>query len=344
MNVASFYDAWNFIKTLTIHKIWNGFLLRMSYAVSKISGKNIHWGKPEFLSIEPVNLCNLKCPECPTGTNQLTRSKDFISKESFWGIIEQSERHLSFLQLYFQGEPFMHPQIYDFIKIAVQNKIYTATSTNGHFLTTENCQRIIDSGLHRIIISVDGNTQDTYSKYRVGGSLKTVIQGITNLTVCKKKQKSHHPFIIIQFVVFKTNEHQIEEVRKLAKKLNADRLILKSAQIEDYRNGNEIMTSIQKYNRYRRDKAGQYQLKRPPDFKCLRIWNGAVIASNQEVLPCCFDKDANYAYGTVQLKSLNGLFNGTKATDLRKQVWGEPTTRPEICANCTEGLRKSWYK
>ncbi len=343
MNTASAYDAWTFIKTLTFSKIWNGWVLRLSYAISKHFGKQIHWGKPEFLSIEPVNLCNLNCPECPTGNHQLMRQKEFLSKDSFTSIIHQSKKYLSFLQLYFQGEPFLHPKIFEFIDIAVQQGIYTATSTNGHYLSVDNCQRIIDSGLHRIIISLDGTTQEIYSRYRVGGSLEIVIQGIKNLVTLKKEQKKHLPFIILQFVVFKTNEHQIPEIHELAKKLTVDKLLLKSAQIEDFQYGNDLMASLPKFNRYELGKDNQYHLKRHPNFKCRRIWNGAVISASQEVLPCCFDKNGTYGIGCLTVDSLHKSFKHENITLLRQQVWGLSEHRPKICSNCTEGLHKTWF-
>lgn len=343
MKLASLSDAFLFFKTITFSKIWNGFLLRFSYFFSFISGKSIHWGFPEFLSIEPVNLCNLHCPECPTGNNQLTRNKTYFSLPAYIQLIEQTKRHLSFLQLYFQGEPFLHPKIFDFIKIAVNQKIYTATSTNGHYLTIENCHRIIDSGLHRLIISMDGTTQETYGMYRVGGSLETVIQGLKNLQSAKKERKSNYPFTILQFVVFKNNEHQLNEIRQLAKELKVNQLVLKSAQLENYKQGNPLMTSLEKYNRYKKSATGTWKIKRKNNFKCRRIWKGAVISATQDVLPCCFDKNANHAYGNLSTDSLAGLTTGKTLHQLRQWVWGAPENRPHMCDNCTEGMGSTWF-
>jgi len=77
-------------------------------------------------------------------------------------IIDTLSPWLFYQMIYFQGEPFLHPQIFNIIKYAHQQKIYTCTSTNGHFITHENAQRIIESGLDKIIISVDGVNKETY--------------------------------------------------------------------------------------------------------------------------------------------------------------------------------------
>lgn len=65
-------------------------------------------------------------------------------------------------------------------------KIYTATSTNAHYLTDENARKTVESGLDRLIISIDGTTQDTYKQYRVGGNIDKVILGAKNIVKWKK--------------------------------------------------------------------------------------------------------------------------------------------------------------
>jgi len=331
-------DAIVFFKTLTLKKIINGLLLRLSYFVSKAFGIYIHWGQIESLSIEPTNLCNLKCPECPSGNNSMTRSRIFLSKTNFESTINEVSNHLSYLQLFFQGEPFLHPKIFEYINHASRKGIYTSISTNGQFLSIDNCEKIIKSGLHRLIISIDGVTQEIYEKYRVGGSLDIVVSGINELVTLKKSLNSKTPFIIMQFVVFATNEHQILEVQKLASKLHVDKLEIKTAQIENFELGNSLIPANKKYSRYHTNIDGKFQLNRKPNFKCKRIWNGAVITADNRLLPCCFDKNAEYSYNQPADSNIQNKWKGAKAQSFRKQVWGNDNTI-QICKNCTEGLK-----
>jgi radical SAM protein with 4Fe4S-binding SPASM domain len=342
MKKATFIDSLQFIKTLTSIKIINGIMLRLSYSFSRVTGVNKIWGNPESLSIEPTNLCNLKCPECPSGNNRMTRSRLFLSINEYKNIIDQSYQHVSFLQLYFQGEPFMHPHIYDFIKYSCQHNIYTSTSTNGQFLNRESVLKIIESGLHRLIISIDGTNQEVYSKYRIGGSYEKLIDGIKLLTHLKKEKKSKTPHIIIQFVVLKSNEHQIGEIKELAKNLQIDSLKIKSAQIEDFKNGNEMMTTIDKYSRYKKTEKGFFVLKRKQKFKCRRVWNGVVISASNEVLPCCFDKNGSHSYGSLKNHNLTNIIRNSLSQQFRNEVW-QSNIQHEICRNCTEGIKKTWF-
>jgi len=342
MKFATLFDLYFFVSKLSVRKIWNGFIIRLSYRVSIITGTYIHWGKPESLSIEPTNLCNLKCPECPSGNNRMTRPRLFLPEPDFKKAVEESAPWLSFLQLYFQGEPFLHPKFIDFIGFASSKNIYTSTSTNGHFLTHENCQKIVQSGLNRLVISIDGTTQESFEKYRVGGSLDLVVEGITRLIEAKKALKKRTPYIIIQFVVFSTNEHQINEIRKLARSLQVDSLKLKSAQIEDYKNGNPLIPSNPKYSRYKQKPDGQFYLNRNENFKCRRIWQSAVISAQGELLPCCFDKNSEHLYNSIKENDIGILWKGTKVALFRKRVWNRDSSI-KMCSNCTEGLKRTWF-
>ena len=80
----------------------------------------------------------------------------------------------------------------------------------------------------------DGTTQDVYQQYRVGGQLSKVLEGARNIVKWKKELKSAKPFVVFQFLVVKPNEHQIEEVKALAKEIGVDDVWFKTAQIYDY--------------------------------------------------------------------------------------------------------------
>src|SRR5688572_528665 len=136
-----------------------------------------------------------------------------LQKDFFSETIDQLYKELLYLVFYFQGEPYLNPSFLDMVKYASSKKIYTATSTNAHYLTDTNAKRTIESGLDRLIISIDGTTQDTYQQYRVGGKLEKVIEGAKNIVKWKKELKSKTPFIVFQFLVVKPNEHQIGDVK-----------------------------------------------------------------------------------------------------------------------------------
>src|SRR5947199_580179 len=157
------------------------------------------------------------------------------------------------------------------VKYASSKKIYTATSTNAHYLNDETAKRTIESGLDRLIISIDGTTQEVYQQYRVGGNLNKVLEGADNIVKWKKELKSRTPFIVFQFLVVKPNEHQVADVKALAKEAGVDDVWLKTAQVYDYENDpNQLIPTIESYSRYRKNKAGEFELKNNLSNHCWR--------------------------------------------------------------------------
>ena len=188
-------DTINLFSKMTIRRIWNAGKVLSSFYVSKWTKRPVQWGFPISISFEPTTSCNLRCPECPSGLRSFTRPTGMLQKDFFTDTIDQLYRELLYLVFYFQGEPYLNPDFLEMVKYASSKGIYTATSTNAHYLSNENAKKTVESGLDRLIISIDGTTQDVYKQYRVGGKLEKVIEGAKNIVKWKKELKSKTPFI-----------------------------------------------------------------------------------------------------------------------------------------------------
>lgn len=336
--MATFKDNLNILKHISAARIGNLLALRSSYLVSKILKKSIVWGKPFTVSIEPTTACNLGCSECPSGLKSFTRPTGKIDLEVNRKLIQTLGKQLFYINYYFQGEPFLHPQFLELIKEAKKHKIYTATSTNAHFITEKKADEIVASGLDRLIISIDGLTQKTYESYRVHGKLEKVIEGARQLVEAKRKANSATPHLIFQFLVVKPNEHEIEGVFELAKELKIDEVRLKSAQVYDYENGNELIPENEKYARYKRQSDGTYRMKYKTANHCWRMWSSCVLTWDAQVVPCCFDKDATQVLGSAVAENFDQIWKSKKYNDFRLAVLTK-RNQIEICKNCSEGAK-----
>lgn len=310
--------------------------------ISRITRKVIHWGRPLSVSIEPTNLCNLHCPECPSGSKILKRERGFIEWDTFKKIIDQLSPDLYYLTFYFQGEPFLHPGFHEMVSYAKSKKIYVSTSTNGHFLTEINAISTVKSGIDRLIISLDGTDQESYSAYRKGGSYEKVVQGISEIVNRKKILKSDKPYIVIQFLVLKTNEHQVRKIKHLGVELGVNKVELKTAQFYEFEKGNPLMTDIDRYSRYKRcisgsDNTPLFKIKNQLPNRCFRMWNSSVITWDGWVVPCCYDKDASYKMGNLNDKSFLEIWTGGKYVEFRKKIL-QSRHEIDICKNCAEGI------
>ena len=259
----------------------------------------------------------------------------------FHSIIDQLSPGLAWLTLYFEGEPFMNPRFIDFIFYARSKGIYVSSSTNGHFLNMENAEATVRSGLNRLIISIDGTDQQTYEAYRIGGSLKKVVEGINVLAEAKKSAGSKTPEIIIQFLVLRSNQQQIKDIRKKGIEWGGNRVEIKTAQFYNFENGNPLMPDNGRFSRYQGN--GQFKLKNILPGHCFRMWTGSVITWDGTVVPCCFDKDAKHWFGNIKDKSFREIWNSREYNDFRRMILNQRKTI-EICRNCTEGMGLSrWF-
>ena len=336
--VAKYRDGIYFLSKFTSKRVRNAFQIVKSYMYSRITQKPIHKGMPISLSFEPTTSCNLRCPECPSGLRSFTRPTGMLNEELYKKTINELEETLLYLLFYFQGEPYLHPQFLELVSYAVAKNIYTATSTNAHYLDGENARKTVESGLDRLIISIDGTNQETYESYRVGGKLDKVIKGTKEVVHWKKELKSKTPYIIFQFLVVKPNEHQINEVKKLAKSIGVDNVLLKTAQIYDFKNGSTLIPKQEKYSRYRQNKDKTYSIKNKLLDHCWKMWHSCVVTWDGQVVPCCFDKDAHYVMGNLSKSSFSELWKGKEYQIFRKQLIVS-RSNIEMCRNCTEGSK-----
>ncbi|GJM27516.1 MAG: hypothetical protein DHS20C17_01510 [Cyclobacteriaceae bacterium] len=253
-------------------------------------------------------------------------------------VLDELAPAVWYLILYFQGEPYLHPNFFELIEAAAKKKIYTATSTNAHYLNSENARKTVESGLDRLIISIDGTTQETYQSYRIGGKLERVISGTKEIVAWKKKLKSSTPHLIFQFLVVKPNEHQISEVQTLAESLEVDEVVFKTAQVYDHKNGSPLIPDNPRYSRYYKKSDGTYAIKNQLLNHCWKMWHSCVITWDGQVVPCCFDKDARHPMGDLKTERFKDLWFNSQYTSFRRSVT-QARSEIDICTNCTEGMQ-----
>jgi radical SAM protein with 4Fe4S-binding SPASM domain len=331
-------DSLNLLSKLTLRRAWNGIKVLSSYYLSKWTGKARQWGYPISISFEPTTSCNLRCPECPSGLRSFTRPTGMLKKDFFTETIDQLHHHLWYLVFYFQGEPYLNPSFLEMVKYASTKKIYTATSTNAHYLDDENAKRTIESGLDRLIISIDGTTQEVYQQYRIGGQLNKVVEGARNVVRWKNELRSKTPFIVFQFLVVKPNEHQVDEIKSLAREIGVDAVWFKTAQVYDFENDpNGLIPTNEKYSRYKKNGSG-YKFKGKLSNHCWRLWHDPVITWDGLVAPCCFDKDAQHQLGDLKKKPFAEIWKNGEYGKFRSRVL-QSRKNIDICSNCSEGTK-----
>ena len=313
--------------------------------LSKIFRRQIVWGYPPILMVEPTNICNLKCPMCPSGNGDMKRDLGKMDLKNFKKVIDEIGPYIIQVQLWNQGEPFINRSFLDFITYANSKGIMTHTSTNGHYIRTdEQAEALITSGLDQLIFSMDGTNKESYEKYRIGGNFDVVLDALKSITSAKSKLKSKTPLVELQFIVFKHNQAESDEITLLSKKLGINRLSFKTAQVYSADQAVTFLPDDTEHMRY--DFDGQdYNLKGEIKNWCKRLWINSTINWDGSVSPCCFDKDADHAFGNTFLENtqFKNIWKSTGYRLFRKKVMTNRSAI-EMCTNCTEGLPQPYTK
>ncbi|HOT36959.1 MAG TPA: radical SAM protein [Candidatus Latescibacteria bacterium] len=330
-------------KSLRWSKLWNVAQALSSYGLSRIVRRPIIWGMPPVLMVEPTNVCNLHCPLCPSGNGTLRRKRGYMDFDLFRRAIDEISGKSLMVLLWNQGESFLHRDFLRMVRYASEHGLYTLASTNGHYLNSP--EEIVRSGLDSLIISLDGATPETYTRYRVGGDFDRVIHGIRQLAATKRRLRSKLPIIHVQFILFRHNLHELEKIRELAASLGADKVTYKTAQVYDGKEAEDFLPREPRFRRYQSvngEVVSKAAARGSIPNRCRTLWVQPVLNWDGTVTPCCFDKHGDFAVGYLSEETtLRRIWHGELMNAFRRRVMTDRGALA-MCRNCTEGIKTNY--
>ncbi len=318
--------------------MWNGILLVLSYYHTVFYKTIWQQGLPFAVSVEPTNRCNLRCPQCPTGAGLLRREKGTLSAADFNKTLDHLPREVFYLMLYFQGEPFLNDDLLSMIRRAKQQHCYVVVATNGNLIDEKLAAGIVESGLDEIIIALDGATSETYRTYRRGGDFELVMEGIKLLIKKREELGMKKPFVRMQTLLLRSTEAELSAIRELGRSLGVDRMQTKTAQFFRLEPMEDDLPVQESLRRYEKNSNGSWVLKNKLKNRCFRMWSRCVITWQGQVVPCCYDKDAEYVMGRITEKPLKAIWKDHPYRDFRRRLLRSRKSM-EICSQCAEGMR-----
>ncbi len=304
------------------------------------------WGWPTHLQIEPTAYCNLKCVICPV-TEGLNRPAGHMDFNLYKKVIDEIGAYVFLILFWDWGEPFLNPSIYEMISYAKQKDIKVVTSTNGHLFThIKHVDKVIRSGLDTLIVAVDGISQETYVRYRQGGKLESVLEGIKAIVARKHELNSKTPFINLRFIIMKHNEHEIPKLNDFANSLKVDALTFRTLNPFGNNNshpnkidGNKLLPENPAYKRFIYDPKdhSRIQLKYNP---CKRLWNNPVIHWDGKVCQCTFDTHGRYVLEDLTKENFKDIWSGISYRELRHQFLKD-YKKLKLCSECKYAFKSS---
>jgi radical SAM protein with 4Fe4S-binding SPASM domain len=259
------------------------------------------------------------------------------------------------------GEPFMHPHIFEIIRLAKSHGCSINTTTNGTLLTQERCDQIVKNGLDLIKISIDGATRETYLKVRGEDKFLQVLDGIRGLTDAKKRLDSLKPFIRLNYVMFKDNYHDIAKIVELADRLGVDAIYFQPLELVNIEERYELLVGDLTYDDFSREitqaleisqrcqvktnlqsilqklptywKKYQMETRREDKRICILPWFSTYITVDGVVRPCCSFSQTCADMGNIMQQDMQDIWNGEQYQRFRQAI--RSGKRPySICANC----------
>jgi radical SAM protein with 4Fe4S-binding SPASM domain len=291
-------------------------------------------GYPYWLTIDPSNFCTLKCPFCPTGQGRNSRTKAILSLDNFKQIIDELGPYLIHIDFCNWGEPLTNKQIFEMIKFAKQYNIDTKLDSNFNQLNEEDIENLVLSGLDKLIVSIDGASPQTYSKYRVGGDFNRVMDNLKFLLEKKRQLNKTHPYICWQFLVFRHNEHEIELVKQIGRDLGVEVGITKA-----FIGNNQWIPQNSDYSHYQKEKIKNgytsEHFNKLQEAICNWPWEAIVINPNGSVSACCSVEDEKDDFGNIFQQPFRKIWNNEKYRTARRYIRDRRNKgENNICIGC----------
>lgn len=316
-------------------KIWNLVLKEIQIRSGAI---RLHY-YPNTLTIDIGNVCNLRCPLCPTGRGDGDAAKGFMKFEEYCRVIDELAPYLTKLDLHNWGEPLLNKDLIPMINYAKKRSIPVHISTNLMRLTPETAKELIATKLEKIFISCDGASPETYSTYRVGGDFSTVIDNTRILVDEKRRQGNSYTRLRLLFHVFRHNEHEIEKIAELARSLSVELVIdrmrpdMGKEVFEDTKDAinrdREWIPTNPDYCPFDMEKESKKR-----ETSCRELWKTAVVNWEGSILPCCAVYGEKYRFGNIFEESFKKIWNNDKYRSAREEVLGKTERSPTICHIC----------
>ncbi len=287
-------------------KLFNRTKLAASYLLKRSKA----WGLPVEVSIEITTHCNLACIMCPR--QLINRPLEEMKFPLFKKIIKEMKGSAELIYLHGLGEPLLCAHFFKFLKYAKSQKLAVGISTNATLLNPKKSKKLLDLGIDYIIFAIDAATKKTYEKIRVGGDFVKVKKNVQDFLKMKKTRKNP-PFIVIQFITMKENQHEANLFLKDWRHSGAD--VVRVKPVVDF-----------------------FSKKKPKktilSSRCFYPYRMINIYFDGTVVPCCVDNFSDHVLGNIQEQSLKEIWNSPQAQLLRRQLNAGKRKEITLCRQC----------
>ncbi|MBL0059166.1 MAG: radical SAM protein [Elusimicrobia bacterium] len=280
---------------------------------------------PLHLDVECTAVCNLRCTMCQIPFD--TMPSGLISPGLFKKIMDEiklSKADLPSVKFNFRGEPTLHPQIAEFVRLARESGIMDVQfNTNGTMLNEKLSKDLISAGLVRIKFSLDSMNPSLYNSVRKGADYKKTLGHILDFLRIRNELGSAFPSVMVQMVFMSMNQNELMDyIHFWQDKVNR-------IGISRYRSGNNESGEDAQVN-------VPVQTER---FPCPQLWQRLVILFDGTVLMCCGDHHSKNPIGDIKTRSIRDIWHSPELSAMRRLHSEHRYDEIEACKGCQINCR-----
>ncbi len=289
---------------------------------------------PSQVIMDTTEICNLACIHCPHPTFKKSEHYGARCLEAplIKKIVDEVREHgrgiVQYIRFTGEGEPLIHPDIFEILTYAAANSGTTVTlTTNGSLMTEKKVEQLLDTGLGVIDISIDAFSPETYAKVRVNGDLNVTRHNVQTLLKAVKRREAKTK-IVVSYVEQPANTHETKQFEAFWKENGADFVVVRRLH-----SGAGAAQNIAK------------ELKNapaPPRYPCLYPWERVVVNPRGELAFCPQDWVHGSIIGDLRTSTIKAIWASDAYTKLRDAHLNNSFAGHSFCGNCPDWQQTRW--
>lgn len=292
---------------------------------------------PSQIIVDVTEVCNLACVHCPHP--EFKRSEQYAARyldaaihdKMVDEVREYGKGQTQYIRYTSNGEPLVHPDIYDMLDYAVRNSgVFVTLTTNGTILNEKRIDKLLASGLHMVDISIDAFLPKTYAEIRRGGNLEVTRANVLRMLEMKRRSASATR-IVVSFVEQPQNRDEAGAFENYWKQQGADFVVIR--RLHSAAGGVSVIA--------RDMRVRQQATERKP---CLYPWERILLNPKGELAFCPQDWVHGSVLADYRTTTIREVWQGDVYRRLREAHLANQFKAFPFCAQCPDWAQTRWPK
>lgn len=290
---------------------------------------------PSQVIVDATEVCNLACIHCPHPEFKVSPHYDAryleigLHNKMVDEVREKGQGHTQYIRYTSNGEPLVHPGIYDMLDYAVtRSGVFVTLTTNGTILNQKRVAKLLASGLHMVDVSIDASRPETYSKIRVNGDLEVTRRNVLELLALRRRVGSKTR-VVVSFVEQAQNSGEVAEFEAFWKQQGVDFVVVRRLHSAA---GGVATIAFSMLDRQRAK----------PRFPCLYPWERILLNPRGELAFCPQDWQHGSVLADFRHATIEEVWQGEAYRKLREAHLSNEFGAHRFCGQCPDWEQTRW--